>query len=169
MRTSANRYELEASVMKTASCSPSSIQRCSTRSLISTAGPAASYATQHRVATRATISSALRVTVPDAASFVFSDLISKFLPQSRTNIEKATSFYQAPCRVMQPHDFFFLLVEHLHSCTSAHHYAYLHMADDVSRSACFLCSWMSTIAVVVGCTIKPPSLIAAEVPLWVIL
>jgi hypothetical protein len=137
MRTSANRYE--ASAMKTASRSPSSISCCSTRSLINTAGLTANYGTQHRATTRATIFSALRVTVPGAASFVFSDL-SKSLPQSRTNMEKATSFYQAPCRVMQPHDFFFLLVEHLHSCTSAHHYAYLHMADDVSRSACFPCS-----------------------------
>jgi hypothetical protein len=95
---------------------------------------------------------------------MFSDL-SRFHPQSHTNIEKATSFYQALCRVMQPHNFF-LLVEHLHSCTSAHHYAYL---SPHGGSICLRCSWMSTITVVVGCTIKPPSLIAAEVPLWVIL
>ena len=51
-------------MMKTASCSPSSIQSCSsTISLISTAGLAASYATQHCAFTRATTSSSLRVTV----------------------------------------------------------------------------------------------------------
>ena len=55
---------------------------------------------------------------------MLSHLRNRFHPQSHTNIEKATSFYQALCRVMQP-QYFFLLVEHLHSCTSAHHYAYL--------------------------------------------
>jgi hypothetical protein len=165
MRTRANRYE--ASVMKTASCSPSSIQSCSsTRSLISTAGLAASYATQHCASTCATISSSLRVTVHHHLCF----LISAGSTHNHTQRSKKRPRSIRRCAASCSRIIFSFW---LNTCTAAPLHiimpTHLHMADDLSRSICLRCSWISTITVVVGCTIKPPSLIAAEVPLWVIL